>query len=118
MADNSGWLAIKDLQIDVLGKDSAFGNDFERGGKPYSPDFTAIAKNFGIQAYHESTPEGIKAALAAAVKSGKPAFVHVDVSREHPDSGGAAFGWWDVPIPEYMTEKRAVYEAAIKEERV
>jgi len=52
------------------------------------------------------------------VASGKPALIHVDVCREHPDSGGKAFGWWDVPIPAYMEEKRKIYEAAIKEELV
>ncbi|MCL2106795.1 MAG: thiamine pyrophosphate-dependent enzyme, partial [Oscillospiraceae bacterium] len=118
LADNSGWMAIKDLQIDALGDETAFGNDFTIGGKPYSPDFAAIADSFGVKSYRENEPEGIKAALAEAIASGKPALIHIDVCREHPNSGGKAFGWWDVPIPAYMEEKRAVYEAQIKEEWV
>ena len=113
LADNSGWMAIKDLQIDALGAETAFGNDFI-----CEPDFKAIAEAFGIKAYRENTLEGVGAALAEAVASGKPALIHVDVCREHPDSGGKAFGWWDVPIPAYMEEKRKIYEAAIKEELV
>jgi len=119
LADNSGWMAIKDLQIDALGAQAAFGNDFATpDGAPYSPDFAAAAKAFGVAAYREDTLEGVRAALAEAVAADRPALIHVDVCREHPDSGGKAFGWWDVPIPAYMEEKRAVYEAAITEELV
>ncbi|MDR2686333.1 MAG: thiamine pyrophosphate-binding protein [Oscillospiraceae bacterium] len=113
LADNSGWMAIKDLQIDALGSETAFGNDFT-----CEPDFAAIARAFGVKAYRENTLEGVKSALNEAVAANKPALIHVDVCREHPDSGGKAFGWWDVPIPAYMEEKRALYEAQIKEELV
>jgi len=115
LANNCGWMAIKDLQTDVLGKESVFGNDFQQGEAVYSPDFAGIARAFGIQAYDESTAEGIRATLAQAIASGKPALIHVDVCREHPHSGGKAFGWWDVPIPAYMEEKRAAYEAQMAE---
>ena len=37
LADNRGWMAIKDLQVDVLGKENTFGNDFEQDGKMYTP---------------------------------------------------------------------------------
>jgi len=113
LADNSGWMAIKDLQIDALGAETAFGNDFT-----CEPDFKAIAEAFGVKAWRESTLDGVKAALTEAVAAGKPALIHVDVCREHPDSGGKAFGWWDVPIPAYMEEKRKIYEEQIKEELV
>jgi len=119
LADNSGWMAIKDLQIDALGAETAFGNDFTTpDGLEYSPDFAMIAQAFGIDGYRVSTLEGVRAALEEAVALNKPALIHVDVCREHPDSGGKAFGWWDVPIPAYMEEKRKIYEAAIKEELV
>ena len=116
MANNSGWMAISDLQADVLGKDAVFGNDFMQGDKIYSPDFTAIAGSFGIRAYNEDTKEGIKKALAEAMESKKPAFINADVCRDYPNSGGKAFGWWDVPIPAYMEEERKNYESGIKEE--
>jgi len=118
LADNSGWCAIKDLQADALGKGHMFGNDFMKDGRPYSPDFAAIAEGFGMKSYKTSTPGGIRAALDEAIMSGKPALIHINVSREHPFSGGKAFGWWDVPIPAYIEEKRVAYEAAIAEELV
>jgi len=122
LADNSGWFAIKDLQIDVFGDAFAFGNDFERDGKPYSPNFAAIAEAFGIKSYRVNDEKSVKEALAEAVeqslKNKKPALLHIDVSRVHPYSGGKACGWWDVPIPTYMAEKRKVYEESITEEQV
>ena len=118
LADNSGWMAIKDLQIDALGEETAFGNDFTLDGLPASTDYAMIAQAFGIDSYRVNVIEGVKAALREALACGKPALIHVDVCREHPDSGGKAFGWWDVPIPAYMEEKRKIYEEQIKEELV
>ncbi|PKM73570.1 MAG: acetolactate synthase [Firmicutes bacterium HGW-Firmicutes-16] len=119
LANNSGWLAISDLQRDVLGETCAFGNDFvTRDGKIYSPDFAAMARSFGINAYEESTPEGISAALREALKSNAPALINVKVCRDYPNSGGKAFGWWDVPIPSYMNKKRDKYEREAAEETV
>jgi acetolactate synthase-1/2/3 large subunit len=118
MADNNGWLAIKDLQTDMLDADAVFGNDFMRGGEIYQPDFKAMAEAFGIRACGASTKEGVEKALAEALQSGKPAFIHVKVCREYPHSGGKAFGWWDVPIPAYMEQRRQKYERESMEETV
>lgn len=38
-----------------------------------------------------------------------PVLIGADVYREYPKSGGKAYGWWDVPVPEYMTERRKTY---------
>lgn len=118
VADNQGWMAIKDLQVDVLGKENTFGNDFEQNGKAYCPDFKAIADGFHIKAYKANDNETFKEALEDALKQKGPSLIHVTVSSTHPYSGGEAFGWWDVPIPGYMEEKRKAYEDAVKEETV
>ena len=118
LADNSGWMAIKDLQLDVMGEAGAFGNDFMRGGKPYSPDFMKVAEAFGIRTERISKREECAAALERALAYGKPYLIHVDVCREYPYSGGKAFGWWDVPIPEYDEARRATYEQARDEETI
>lgn len=118
VANNRGWMAIKDLQYDVLGAEYAFGNDFERLGEPYSPDFEAVAKAFGLDACTISQPGELAGALGRALDGGKPALISVDVCREYPASGGEAYGWWDVPIPAYMPERRKAYEKGLGEERV
>ncbi len=116
LANNSGWIAIKDLQQDVLGSKGTFGNDFEKGGEIYSPDFVKISEAFGVYTQNVTKREDMKLALDNAVKANRPALIHVDVCREYPYSGGKAFGWWDVPIPAYDETRRNVYENSIKEE--
>ena len=118
LADNRGWMAIKDLQNDAFGEGYTFGNDFEADGKAYSPDFASIAKAFKIKAYRVSDPDEVKLALSDALKLQAPALIHIDVSNKYPDSGGKSFGWWDVPIPAYIENKRADYIAKAKGEKV
>jgi|AGTN01.3.fsa_nt_gi Thiamine pyrophosphate-requiring enzymes [acetolactate synthase, pyruvate dehydrogenase (cytochrome), glyoxylate carboligase, phosphonopyruvate decarboxylase] len=118
MADNMGWMAIKDLQADALGKDFTFGNDFMKGDKVYAPDFKKIAEGFGIKAYKPESLGEIRKAVSDAVALNRPAFVSVDVSREYPHTGGKAFGWWDVPVPEYIEDKRKGFEKASAGETV
>ena len=118
LANNRGWLAIKDLQQGMLGERYCFGNDFLCGGEPYSPDFSAIAQSFGVQSERVSRRGEAKAAIVRALESGRPALVEVDVYDRYPASGGAAYGWWDVPIPASMPERRAQYEREMAEETV
>lgn len=110
LLNNSGWMAIKDLQADVFGEENTFGNDFKKGEELYTPDFAAIAQNFGIYSEKISQKHEIQGAIERAFALNKPALIEVSVYRNYPDSGGDAYGWWDVPIPEYMEERRKVFE--------
>lgn len=118
MADNSGWMAIKDLQMDALGEHAAFGNDFLRNGEVYTPDFPSISKAFGIKTYEVTTLDDLQQVMQKAIADNKPAFVYAKVSREYPLTGGKAFGWWDVPIPEYDKQRRGQYEKAKSQETI
>lgn len=118
VANNQGWMAIKDLQQDSLGDAHIFGNDFEHDGAPYSPDFVAAAKAFGLPAKAISQRGEVADAVRWALEQGGPALVEIDVWREYPDSGGAAYGWWDVPVPTYIQDKRLQYEKDIQGEQV
>ena len=109
LANNMGWIAIKDLQTDVFGKERALGNDWIADGKLYSPDFAAIGNAFGMFTQSAGTQEEVAQALNKAVESGKPSLITVDVYRDHPDSGGGAYGWWDVPIPAHLEVLRKKY---------
>lgn len=118
MANNRGWMAIKDLQVDALGEDRTFGNDWEKDGESYTPDFKAIAESFGIYSQKVSRPEEVAAAVENAFNCNSPAFIEVEVCREYPYSGGKAFGWWDVPIPSYIHDRRAKYENGKRDEKI
>jgi hypothetical protein len=54
--------------------------------------------------------------MSRAMSSGGPALVEVMTARDYPWSGGVVAGWWDVPVPTYMPERRAEYEKARSEE--
>ena len=116
LADNSGWFAIKDLQTAAYGSDYEFGNDFMADGKPYSPDFASVANGFGVKSYKASDEKELEEAIRDAVASGKPALIHAKVSRTYPYSGGETFGWWDVPIPGYIKDKKQTFDELKKEE--
>jgi acetolactate synthase-1/2/3 large subunit len=109
--NNMGWIAIKDLQMAVYGEDRALATDFfDENQSIYSPDFKKIAEGFGCYAEKISEANEIKPAIKRAIKSNKPAVIEVIVNREYPFSGSPAHGWWDVPIPTYLEDKRKKYE--------
>lgn len=117
IANNAAWMSIQDLQMAAYGKDHAYACEFvKKNGEVYTPDFASVAKAFGSWGTRIQKAEEIKPALKSAFSAGKPAVIEVMVNREFPYSGGPAVGWWDVPIPTYMKEKRAQYEAARAEE--
>jgi acetolactate synthase-1/2/3 large subunit len=119
VANNQGWLAIKDLQMDAYGKDRCVAVDFTTPqGKLYSPEIAAAAKAFGLHAQKVATRAGIAPAVKKALAARKPALVEVVVHRDYPYSGSPAVGWWDVPVPAYLKERRAEYEKARGEERL
>jgi acetolactate synthase-1/2/3 large subunit len=116
---NYGWIAIKDLQQSAFGEDRGYGTAFyDYNGKPYSPDFSKIAEGFGCYSIKIAKKEEIIPALKRAVNSEKPAVIEILVNREYPYTGSPAVGWWDVPIPDYLTDLRKKYEQEIEGERL
>ena len=117
--NNHGWIAIKDLQQAAFGEDRGYGTAFEdNNGNTYSPDFAKIGEAFGCYAEKISKKEEIIPALERASKSGKPSVIEIEVQRQYPHTGSPAVGWWDVPKPAYLEERRKQYEEEIKEEKL
>ncbi len=121
VANNAGWIAIRDLQAAVCGQARAMGAEFRQGfgpgGEPVTPDLAAVARAFGCHAERLSAPEEVRPALERAFASNRPAVVEVMVEREYPLSGSPAVGWWDVPVPAYLKSLRARYERERAEEQ-
>ncbi|MGB5913192.1 MAG: thiamine pyrophosphate-binding protein [Promethearchaeia archaeon] len=117
--NNHGWLAIKDLQQAAYGEDRGYGTAFEdKNGNSYSPDFAKIGEAFGCYTEKISKKDEIIPTLEQATKSNKPVVIEIEVQREFPFTGSPAVGWWDVPIPEYLKDRRKKYEDEIKEEKL
>lgn len=116
--NNMGWQAIRDLQIENYGAGRELAVEFTRDGEPYTPDFQATATAFGLHSQRISRPGELDRALKDAFNSGRPALIEVMVNRDYPLSGSPATGWWDVPVPAYLSEERARYERESAEERL
>ena len=117
--NNHGWIAIKDLQQAAFGEDRGYGTAFEDNkGNTYSPDFAKIGEAFGCYAEKISKKEEIIPALERAAQSIKPVVIEILVNRDFPFTGSPAIGWWDVPRPTYLKERRKQYEDEIKEEKL
>jgi acetolactate synthase-1/2/3 large subunit len=121
VANNAGWIAIRDLQAAVYGPGRAlgaeFGRGFDAGGQPLTPNLAAVARGFGCHAERISAPGEVRPALERALAAGRPAMVEVLVERDYPLSGSPAVGWWDVPVPAYLDDLRARYERERAEEQ-
>ena len=122
--NNSGFLSIRDLQLDAYGPDHAHLVEFPapRGAGADAPsvDFAALARAFGVDAETVSRPgevgPALGRALGRATDTGQPQLLEVRVNRHYPISGGRATGWWDVPVPGYLEELRTAYERGRREE--
>jgi acetolactate synthase-1/2/3 large subunit len=106
--DNSGWISIKGGQQHHFGRTAV--TDFLRDGQPYSPDFAAIGRGFGVHAESAHEPAEVRPAVERALASGGPSLVHVRVDRDLAVAGPDKTGWWDVPVP----EGRPAYEDQLR----
>lgn len=52
--------------------DTTFGTVFEREGQPYTPDYAAIAKAYGVEGVKISSAAEFKPALQTAIQANKP----------------------------------------------
>jgi acetolactate synthase-1/2/3 large subunit len=96
--DNSGWISIKGGQQAHFGRSAV--TDFIRNGRPWSPDFAAVARAFDIHAEFAEVAAEVRPAVERALASGGPALVHIEVDRDLGVAGPDKTGWWDVPVPE------------------
>ncbi len=116
--NNAGWQAIRDLQLAAYGEEAVYATMFEDHSQALTPDFAAIARGFGAHAVCISRPDEVAPALREALEMGGPAVIDVMVDTQPGTSGGLAPGWWDVPVPGYFEQRRAIYEQARREERI
>jgi len=114
--NNSGFISIKGGQTHNFGRTTVV--DFQKkDGSLYSPNFCETARAFGLHAQRISAPDEVQPAIQRALATKGPALIEVIVDREL-GHGVTPTGWWDMPVPEYLRERRAVYERERSEERI
>ena len=67
---------------------TTFGTVFEKDGKPYSPDFAAVAKAYGIDGVKIRSAVEFKPALAKAIAAQKPFVIDVAMQNEPVPTAG------------------------------
>jgi acetolactate synthase-1/2/3 large subunit len=116
--NNQGWQAIRDLQTLAFGDEANYGTMFEQDDRPITPHLAEIARAFGAHGRRVTETAELGDALREALAANRPAVVEVMIDMNLGTSGGQAPGWWDVPVPAYLPEKRAAYDAERAEEVV
>jgi acetolactate synthase-1/2/3 large subunit len=108
VANNAGWISIRDLQTATYGRERAVGAEFLRGwgqpsrnrdrassilpssephlvigaGRAVSPDLAALARAYGCYAEWITNPDEVRPALERALAANRPAVLEVMVERE------------------------------------
>ena len=112
--NNYGWQSIWNLQRGTYGRDLI--TRFQTSdGELYSPRYAQLAEAYGCHAERIEQPGEIVGALERALGAGRAAVVEIVCATEGPMAQLSKVGWWDVPIPEYLEEQRAVYERERRE---
>lgn len=68
--------------------DTTFGTLFLRDGEPYSPDYAAIARAYGIEGIKISSAQEFKPALQKAIESNKPYVLDVSMINNPVPTAG------------------------------
>jgi acetolactate synthase-1/2/3 large subunit len=117
--NNCGWQSIRNLQVGDYGEGRAVNTAFEtRPGEPYTPNFAEVARAFGMKGWRTEKPGEVGRCVQEALDSGRPCVVELLTAREMPMGGLSKYGWWDVPVPEYLKDRRRKYEEARLAEKV
>jgi acetolactate synthase-1/2/3 large subunit len=79
--NNRAHGTIADLQVANFG--AGYGCEFvDPGGRPYSPDFAALAESCGADGYEITAPAALASALRSAVTRRRPAVLDVPMVNE------------------------------------
>jgi acetolactate synthase-1/2/3 large subunit len=94
--NNGGYMSIRDQQKAYFGNGRELATTFQNvaTGKPYTPDFVAMARSMGADAIRVTQPSELGVALETAVRARRPFLVDVVVD----DSIGLpAAATWELP---------------------
>jgi len=101
--NNAGYMSIRGGMRKQTSRHIAC--EFNRpDGTPYSPDFVALGRAFGLTAYRVDSSDEMEATLRKALESGEPTLIEVPTDRDA--AGPWVPGWWDWPVPAYITDER------------
>jgi len=84
--NNRAFGTIAGLEKGAFG--TTFGTVFEKDGEPYSPDYAAIARAYGVEGVKIQAADEFKPALEKAIKADKPYVIDVLMYNNPVPTGG------------------------------
>ncbi len=84
--NNTAYGTIAGLEMAHYG--TTFGTVFRREGEPYSPDFAAIARGFGVDGVRISSAAEFRPALEKAIAANRPCVIDVAMLNEPVPTAG------------------------------
>jgi acetolactate synthase-1/2/3 large subunit len=117
--NNSGYISIRDGQNALMGRNIASEFSHRGNGEPYSVDFVALARSFGIEfATRIERVEDIAPTLKRAIDGNLLALVEVPITRDVSIAASNVVGWWDFPpVPTAPEGVKRDYEAGLPAEQ-
>jgi len=108
--NNGGWEAIKDLQINLFGRDRQVITGWsDPKGEPYFANVAEFARSLGCTAERIEDPAELADAVARGFATPGPVVIEAMSARELPWSEMHPTGWWDITVPAYHGSTRQDY---------
>ncbi|MEU9823072.1 thiamine pyrophosphate-binding protein [Pseudonocardia alni] len=108
--NNGGWEAIKDLQINLFGRERTLITHWTTPkGEPYFANIADFARSLGCTAERVEDPTKVADAVARAFDTPGPVVIEVMSAHELPWTEMHPTGWWDITVPAYLGKTRDEY---------
>jgi acetolactate synthase I/II/III large subunit len=113
--NNQGYMSIRGGQRKIT--DRHVISEFTKpDGSPYGVDVADVARGFGVKSWRVEDPDELESTLREAISADEPTVVEVPTARDA--AGPWVPGWWDFPVPAYITgERQAEYWEGRAEEQ-
>ena len=92
--NNFGYCSIRDMQLGMFGRELATSFQIDKTKQLYSPDFTMLARSFGVESKRVDRAGDLEGILETAIKANRPYLVEVPVDRDIRPVGT---GTWSLP---------------------
>ena len=92
--NNFGYCSIRDMQLGMFGQELATSFQIDKTKQLYNPDFTMLARSFGVESKRVDRAGDLEGILETAIKANRPYLVEVPVDRDIRPVGT---GTWSLP---------------------
>jgi acetolactate synthase I/II/III large subunit len=103
VANNQGYMSIRGGQRKITDR-HVISEFARRDGSPYGVDVADVARGFGVRSWRVESSDQLESTLKEAITADEPTVVEVPTARDA--AGPWVPGWWDFPVPAYITDER------------